>query len=436
MKLRPFELSLVIIFAILAILSLVLLTQYDPEPDEDDLVASQVGVVKIWGTLPAKAVNGVLLKMTEENILYRNVTYSYLNPNNFDDALLNALADDRSPDLILISHEKLATLRHRIQPISYDSYPLRDIKSLYLDGAHIFALSDGLYGLPIAIDPIVMYWNKDILAKKNYITPPATWEFLINDMFPRIIDKDFERNINLSVLALGEYTNIRNAYGIISALLLQSGSLGVVESSDKKYLVKLQVSPSGGNDTLEKVASFYTRFSNPSNVLYSWNRSFEEDRKMFISEKLAFYFGYGSEGYEIERSNPNLNFDIAEIPQGANATVRRTYGKIYAMSIVKASNNKVGAGIILSKFGSPDVAGEIAINNQMVPARRVSVNLGSDDIYGRVSFRSATIAFGWLNPNIDDTNSIFKTMIEDINENRRSASLASNDAVRRIKEAY
>ncbi len=66
-------------------------------------------------------------------------------------------------------------------------------------------------------------------------------------------------------------------------------------------------------------ADFYTRFARPDNTLYSWNRSFSSDRDRFVSGDLALYFGYGSEGKELERLNPNLNFDIAEVPQGATA---------------------------------------------------------------------------------------------------------------------
>lgn len=127
---------------------------------------------------------------------------------------------------MLISHEKLVETRKRIQPVSYESFPIRNIRDSYLDGAQIFALDDGLYGYPIAVDPIMMYWNRDIFANKDLLSAPATWEDLVNSVFPKLIERDSDRTIRQSVVAMGEYDNVRNAFGILSTLLIQGVQRG------------------------------------------------------------------------------------------------------------------------------------------------------------------------------------------------------------------
>lgn len=375
MKLRPFELALVIIFVLFAFVALFVLKIIDPPSNSSSSELVTIGTVSIWGTLPGNGINQILSELAEENEAYNNVTYRYFRPSDFDSALLSALADGVGPDLILVSQEKLVEMRRRIQPVSI---PKVDFGNLYLDGASVFYMSDGVYGLPIAVDPLMMYWNKDILTNKGYLNPPQTWENLVNIMFPELISRDFDRTINRSVVAMGEYSNIRNAFGIISALMIQGGSELVAEDKDGNYVIKLQSAP-GGSDPLFSAADFYTKFSKPSNTLYSWNRSLAEDRFLFTSEDLVFYFGYGSEGREIENSNPNLNFAIAEIPQGATATVRRTYGKFYALSLLKSSDNFTGAGNLMNLLGGENIATRIAIASNMAPAHRSTVNLGSDD---------------------------------------------------------
>ena len=250
---------------------------------------------------------------------------------NFSVTLTNALADGTGPDLLLLSHEQLVELRRRIAPISYESFPIRDIRSNYVDGADIFAMSDGLYAYPIAVDPLMLYWNRNLFSSKNLLSAPTTWESLIAYV-PALTERDFDRTIIKSAIAMGEYQNIRNAFGTISALLLQSGSRFVEEAEGNRYDIYLDTSVAGGRPLVSTI-DFYTRFSRPTNSLYSWNRSFSEDRQEFLAENLAMYFGYGSEGREIERLNPNLSFDIAEVPQGASATVRRTYGNFYGLSV-------------------------------------------------------------------------------------------------------
>ena len=435
MKLRPFELGLVIGFIFLGIAALIIVANYQQPPPPPTPGGAIVGQVSIWGTLPQAAVDDVLEQLKIQNEQYENVSYRYYNPDTFDDRLLNALADRTSPDLILVSHERLVDMRRRIQPVSYDSFPLRDVRSQYVDGAEIFALNDGLYAFPIAIDPLMMYWNRDILATNGFLEPPATWESLVNSVFPEIIERDFNRTIQRSVVAMGEYNNVRNSYGIISALFIQGGAVGVVQEGNS-YSIQLQNRIGGGSDPLRNAVDFYTRFSRPSNTLYSWNRSLPEDRQSFIAEDLALYFGFASEGRLLQRINPNLNFDIAEFPQDGSATVRRTYGKFYGLSVLNSSRNMAGAFAVMANFRNQSIADSIAINSNMTPAYRSSLGAGSNDEYGRIAYPAASIAKGWLNPNKDQTDIVFQTMTQDINENRRDLSGAVLDASERLESAY
>lgn len=435
MKLRPFELGLVIIFGLLGLVALLIIANYKPaaETPSSEVV---IGTISIWGTMPQAAVDAALNELKGQDKQYQKVSYRYYSPDTFDTRLTNAVADRTGPDLILVSHEHLVNVRKRIQPVSYDSFPLRDVKNLYADGIEIFALDDGLYAFPIAIDPLMMYWNRDILATNSFLEAPATWESLVNTMFPKIIERDFNRTVQLSVVAMGEYSNVRNAYGVISTLFIQGGSAGVVSNYGGEYSIQLQNQVGGGGDPLRNAVDFYTRFSKPSNTLYSWNRSLPEDRLSFISEDLALYFGFASEGRMIQKMNPNMNFDIAEVPQDGSATVRRTYGQFYGLSALNSSDNLTGAFAVMSSFSSQYIADAIAISSNMTPVYRTSLSAGSNDAYGRVSYRSASIARGWLNPDKAQTDTIFQTMTQDINENRRDLSGAVSDATGRLGMSY
>lgn len=434
MKLRPFELGLVIVFIGLAFLSLVLLSTYSSKSKGADTFS--VGSVSIWGTLEPTSIGEILRELSTTNDAYKGVTYRYIAPEALDNTLVNALADGEGPDLLLVSHERLVELRKRITPVAYESFPLTDIRNSYVDGAQIFALSEGLYAYPIAVDPIVMYSNRDLLTTAGFLTPPITWEELVNTQFPNLIQRNFDRTITRNVVAMGEYGNVRNSFGIISTLLLQAGSKGVLDEGAGRYEIQLNESINGNSRPLNSVLDFYTRFSRPSNSLYSWNRSFSEDRSRFTSEDLVFYFGYGSEGVEIERLNPNLNFGIAEVPQGATATVRRTYGKFYGLSLMSASNNKAGAASMMGVLGSQLYAARIAEANNMAPAHRSAVAAGSNGIYGRIIYRSAGVAMGWLSPGRDGVDAVFTTMTRDVNENRYDEAQAAEDAIGRLQLEY
>jgi len=234
---------------------------------------------------------------------------------------------------------------------------------------------------------------------------------------------------------MGEYNNVRNAFGLVSMLLVQGGSQGVIESSDG-YKIALNTSAANSGNPIRAVADFYTRFSKPANTLYSWNRSFEEDRMAFTSEDLVFYFGYASEGPVLERLNPNLNFDIAEVPQGGAASVRRTYGTFYGLSLLRTTDNAAGAYAVMATLGNAAVADRLAAASDMAPVNRRTVAAGSNSTYGRISYQSAAIAYGWLNPDPQATEVIFATMMQDINENRRSVDQSTGDALDRLELEY
>ena len=431
MKLRPFELVLVAVFIGLGVFALLLLSTFNSSGKND---GPQIGVVTIWGTLDGKAMKALLDEIAIQDEAYARVSYRQIDEGSFATSLTNALADNTGPDVILLSSEQLVEMRRRISPMSYESFPIRDVRSLYIDGAEVFALSDGLYAYPVAVDPLMLYWNRDILSNKNILEAPQTWESLVSNYVPNLTTRDFDRTILLSGVALGEYENITNAFGVISMLLIQSGSR-MVEEQNGTYEIRLNETLSGGKP-LVTTTDFYTRFSRPNNSLYSWNRSLNNDKERFLSEDLAIYFGFASEGRDLERRNPNLNFDIAEVPQGASATVRRTYGKYYGLALVRNTNNAAGAAAVMSVLASQDIAGRIATDNNLVPVTRTLVSGGSNDTYGRLAYRSAAISYGWLSPQSAVIDGIFTTLMRDVTEGRFNESQATTDAIGRLQLEY
>lgn len=434
MKLRPFELVLVVLFGALLFGALILLRTYKPAVEEN---VTKVGTVSIWGVLPQGVFDSMLREVSTADAGFNTVYYRYIPPEDFDSVFVNALADQKAPDLLLLPHDKLIEHRSRLQPISYESYPLRTFRSTYIDGAEIFAMSDGLYGLPVAVDPLLMYWNRDIFATNGLITAPLTWEAVVADIVPTLTVRDYNRNIKLASIAMGEYGNIKNAFPILSMLLLQGGSVLVTESK-KQYQVRLD-EIAGQNSSARpfaNAAAFYTNFSNTNNTLYSWNRSLRLDKEMFLSEDLALYFGYASEGIDIATKNPNLNFDVAEVPQGAAATVKRTYGQFYAFVIPSAAPNKAGAQAAMQKLASSENTKKLVDGYNLAPVYRTLVAEGSADVYGRIAYQSAIYTQGWLNPDTEKVDEVWGKMLDDINANRSDINAAASDAVNRLRQIY
>lgn len=434
MKLRPFELGLVVFFLIAFVLGLVFINNHKPNKASNNGEV-QIGRVQIWGTLPAAPVTSFFAALVKDDKNYSGVSYRYIPPDNFGSVLINALADQQYPDLILIPHTDLVQYRSRIQPLPYTSFPARDFQNLYIDGASIFALSDGIAAFPLMVDPLMMYWNKDILSDNGFLAEPATWEELVSTYAPALTEKDYSFSIKRSTIAMGSYDNITNALPIISTLLLQGGS-SLVRESNGKYQNGLDTSSSGSTRPFFNALSFFTSFGNINNSLYSWSRTQGNDKEAFLKEDLVFYFGFGSEARELASKNPNLNFDIAEMPQGEGAKNKRTFGRFYGLARLKVSRNPAGALAIMQTLGTESAAKALADGYNMAPVYRASLTRGSNDIYGRIIYKSALNTRGWLSPDRDKLGEVFRSAIEDIGANRKDVTRATAEMSSRIGNLY
>ncbi len=431
---RPFQIVLIVAFAFLALASLVLIRFYKAPSSTAQLAYGEA--VTIWGTLPYQTVKEVLNSITDKDDAFSVVDYVYVRPETFSNDLVNAIAEGRSPDLVILPHTELVRQRSKLLPIPYTTtgFSEREIKSRFIDGAEIFALNDGLYAIPLLVDPLLMYWNRDLLASAGFANPPQTWEQLVGSYITTLTKQDAARALNQSTVAFGEYRNVENAYGVLSVLLLQAGSKMVSEQNNK-YVVELNDNVSSGRPPLESVLQFYADFANPASSLYTWNRALPQDQLQFIGGSLALYFGHTSEAPYLEDKNPNLNFDVAIPPQGSGATVQRDYGTFYGLAIPRASSNHNGAFNAAVVLAKPENQQKLARALTMVPVER-SLMGSSDGAFEAVTYQAALIARGWLSPNLSTTNSAFQTMVEDVASNRSTVSEAVRDALDRIILAY
>ncbi len=432
-NLRPFQAGLLIAFAVIALVSLLILASFQGFSGAG---ANPYGSsVTIWGTLDQRTFTVALQEMSRDDKNIQVVKYVQKDARTFEEDLVDAIAEGNSPDAILFQHENLVSLRTKLQPIPYDLFPLRTVKDNYVDGFEIFALSDGLYAVPFAVDPLIMYWNRDILAAGGLALPPATWESLTSTV-EQITLRDATRNILQGTVAFGEYSNVINAKSILLTLLLQSGSR-LIEEGQSRYVVALDTS---ANDTsrhpLTSTLQFYVEFGNPASPLYSWNRTFQDDLTAFIGERLALYFGYGSEASRVRDQNPNLNFDTAAIPQGAGATTKRVYGKFYGFALVRASQNQSGAyNAILALAGANSVS-SITSQLGLAPAYRSLLSNQSQDPTQQTIQNQALIARGWLDPAPQSSSEIFKQMVEEVLSGRSQVGASASDTIRRLELAF
>ena len=385
--------------------------------------SKSVPQVALWGTLPATQVIDFISKVTVENKDVLNVVYTEKNPKTFQTDLIAALARQAGPDMVILPQSLIAAELDKFYVVPFANYSARMFRDSFIQEGELYLTPTGVMGFPFSIDPLVMYWNRDIFTDAGIALPPVSWTEILA-LVPKLTKKDSSGSITQSAVAFGEMSNSLHAKDMIALLALQAGTPLVGWRNDGT--LKSVLSDRANNDLIpaEQAVAYFTGFSNPDKASYSWNRSLPTDRSAFIGGRLAIYFGYASEIQGIRDANPNLNFDVAMVPQVDGK--KMTFGSMHAFAILKSSKNIPAAYLDAVVLSNSPAQVEWANRSGLPPVRRDLLAQTPGDAYKSVFYKSALISNAWLDPNAKATSDIFTKLIQNVT----SGKLLVSESVR------
>lgn len=395
-----------------------------------------IGTVEIWGTYNQDMMDEYITVLNETDETAGYIKYTYIPREIFQEELVEALASGQGPDLFILDQSYI--LRHwsKIAPISYEYMSRRNFMDTFIDEGELFLSNSGILGMPFAVDPMVLYWNRDIFAEKGFAKPPAYWDDTIF-MAEKMTDMDDSGNISLATLAFGTYNNVTHAKDILSTLMMQKGGEIVGRTADGILYSALEPQGEfeGGLAPAQTAVRSYTEFANPVKTIYTWNRSLPSSIDMFANGKLAMYIGYASELSNIQARNPNLNFDVAVLPQIRSGETKRTltFGKMDALIMSRQSQNPYGATVIANFLSAPFASAYFSKVNSTSSPRRDLLAEQSEDVLQEIFRTSALISRAWLDPRPAQTDEIFENMIESVISGRLRFSDAVSRANRELR---
>ncbi len=422
-KISNFQLILRIIFGVFIVIAVLIFSGILPGFQKK----SQNGIggdVLMWGTLPESLVNPIIFLLNSEYNGEFKLLYEEKRPEKFESDLLEALASGSGPDMFILPHDLILRHSDKVVSISKELVSERDFKNTFVEQGELYILKGDIIALPLFVNPLVMYWNRDLFSSANIANPPVFWDQFLTKV-PLLTNSDVTKKVTQSAVSFGEFSNVLNAKDIISMLILQTGN-SITRFDDSGAIEPILTKRSEKTISLpvESVLRFYTEFSNPIKPTYSWNRSLPNSKNMFISEELAMYFGYASEMTDIKIKNPHLNFDVTVVPQIRDTKKRITYGRMGAVAITKNSTNQLTALQVALILSSKDFARNISDSLGIPPARRDLLMEKQTDAFDAVFYESALLSRAWLDPNPKETYNIFKNMIESVTSGRFKISEA------------
>lgn len=313
-------------------------------PSEAQKLATQPVKLKIWRVFDDDSTFTEI--MNAYRALHPNVSFEYkeFRIEEYEDELLHAFAEGTGPDIFSIHNTWVGEYTSLMSPmpkstkIAYSetrgqikketiytlkeepSISLRALKNDFVEVVSDDAVrsyqpnekaeaEDRVFGLPLSVDTLALFYNRDLLSAANIPEPPKTWtEF--QDQVTKLSKIGASNIILQAGAAIGTSQNVERASDILNLLMMQNG----VAMADDRGVANFGYE-SGGSELAADAVRFYTDFANPLKQVYTWNEKQSDSFDAFANGKAAFFFGYSYHAPLIKAKSPKLNFAIASVPQ-------------------------------------------------------------------------------------------------------------------------
>ncbi len=305
---------------------------------QDVVRATKPITLQYWRVQDASDTFSEILASYQALRPFVTVEYRRLRAEEYEQQLLDAWAEGRGPDIFSIPNTWINKYRSKILPLptnltvpyTVDTGTIKkekkvilrqettirpaQVRDAFVDQVSQDVTSEKqIWGLPLSLDTLVLYSNRDLLNTAGVAQAPRTWEdFRVATK--KITKQDARDELVQSGAAIGTATNVPYAEDILAALILQLG--GAMENSDRSAATfdKALVSDRERSPGVEALR-FYTDFSNPAKEQYTWNAKQPGAFSAFLQGKTAFYFGYADDLPLLLTQAPHLNLEISNLPQ-------------------------------------------------------------------------------------------------------------------------
>jgi multiple sugar transport system substrate-binding protein len=363
-----------------------------------------------------KAFNSFRAIYPEVKINFR----SFSDPEVYEKALLEALAAGAGPDIFVIDNNSLPRHLQKIAPLPPEKLSLLRLRQLFPQTVEQSFVSAGnIFALPLFVDTLVLYYNRDLLAQAQIPAPPETWEEF-ESIVPRLTKIGEGGKIIQSAVALGGTKNIDEAADILSLLMLQTGTQMISPDFRKAIFATKEG---------ENALNFYTQFADLRKKLYSWNNTLPNSIDAFTNEIVAMIFGYSSTREKIIAKNPFLNFAVAPMPHPASAQKWPAYAKYFGYTVSRQSRyQNIAWDFIIQMTTVKDNVISYLEATKRPPALLDLANQILEDPEFAAFAKQVFIAKNW--PQIDPSRirEIFINMIESVTTSRTTVQKALSNA--------
>lgn len=265
---------------------------------------------EVWGIFDdSDAYTEVINQYKQINPHVGKITYRKFTAEAYKQDLVNALASGKGPDIFMFHNTWLPTFEDRVEPMPETIITPKEFTQNFVDVVATDFVKEGkVYSLPLSVDSLALYYNKDLLNADGIVSPPATWEEFFQAA-KKMTKRDAAGNFVQSGAAIGTAYNVNRATDILSLMMLQGGAQ-MVDQKTSKATFDAEQGQAG-----QQALQLYTEFARAASPAYSWNKALPDSIAAFAEGRVAMMVNYSWQYEAIASRNSKLNFGVSSVPQ-------------------------------------------------------------------------------------------------------------------------
>lgn len=327
--------------------------------------------------------------------MHPNVTINYrkLRYEEYENELLQGFAEDRGPDIFSVHSTWVDKYASKLVPVppqfnvgtlittgtvnkrtEQKQYAVAGITPAQVrkgfvdvvagDVIRVDNQQEQVIGLPLGLDTLALFYNKDIFDNAGITDPPQNWQQFQDDVAAitrRNVSDDSQ--LDQSAAAIGTAANVSRSFDILSAIMMQNGT--VMGTAGGPSFDSTPSALAGAYPAADGLR-FYTDFAYPGKEgIYTWNEDMPNGMEAFQQGRTAMAFGYAYNAKLLRTVAPGLRFGVVPLPQldpkrpatAANYWIEGVSKKAssiaYAWDFVQFAAGEKQAQSYLAKTGKP-----------------------------------------------------------------------------------
>lgn len=401
---------------------------------------------------------------------YVNIEYRVLRFDEYEEELITALAKGEGPDIFTVHNTQMSEYKDLLLPMPASvttkyletvgtvrketvlttkevALPSqRAIKENFVDVVATDVIlpyqanedaeeEDRVFGLPLSVDTLALYYNKDLFDAAGLAQAPETWEDF-QDAVIALTQYADDGSVLQSGASLGTVENVDRAADILQALMLQNGTNMI----DDRGRIAFNAIPADAADGVFPgldAVRFFTDFANPVKETYTWNAEMPDNVDAFASGQTAMILGYSYHLPIIQASSPTIDIGVAMLPQIGSGAKEVNFANYWIEVVSKDTENPDEAWDFLAFATAEENVMSYLNETQKPTALRALIDEQIENETFSPFVSQILTAESWYHgTDAKAMEAAFETLATEVLSGNREAEDAINDAAKVIAQTY